>query len=161
MIGFQQEFSRKHSLQTRSRGAVLGFLFANMVKEVVEVDRTKGLAYCGLACFLCSRNASCAGCRNEGCQDKDWCKNYTCCRAKGLRGCWECAEFPCSGTRLDKLRNRTFAKMIAEYGEDRFMELLENNHKAGIIYHYEGQICGDYDTPATEEALRHLILKGR
>lgn len=51
--------------------------------------------------------------------------------------------------------------MIAEYGEDKFMELLENNHQAGIIYHYEGQICGDYDTPATEEALRHLILTGK
>lgn len=125
------------------------------------MDRTKGLAYCGLACFLCSRNALCPGCRNEGCQGKEWCKNFTCCRAKGLRGCWECDAFPCSGSKLDKLRNQTFATMIAEFGEDKFMDFLENNCEAGIIYHYEGQITGDYDKPATAEELRRLILTGK
>lgn len=61
---------------------------------------------------------------------------------------------------LDKLRVRTFAKFIAEHGEDKLMDALERNEAAGVKYHYEGQLVGDYDKPQTEEKIRQLILAG-
>lgn len=125
------------------------------------MDRTKGVAYCGLACCVCSENADCAGCRNEGCKGKDWCKSFSCCKEKGLNGCWECEQFPCNNPMLNKLRVRTFAKFIAEYGEVKLMDLLERNEAMGIVYHYEGQLVGDYDVPETEEGIRDLILYGK
>ncbi|MGE5528808.1 MAG: DUF3795 domain-containing protein [Patescibacteria group bacterium] len=121
------------------------------------MQREKGFAYCGLACCLCSENENCAGCRNEGCKDKDWCKNYNCCRGKGLNGCWECADFPCRGGMLDKMRIRVFAKFIAEHGESELLKCLERNEQAGIVYHYEGQLVGDYDIPQSEEELMRMI----
>lgn len=125
------------------------------------MDRTKGIAYCGLACCVCGHNATCAGCRNEGCEGKDWCKSFQCCKEKGLSGCWACAEFPCENPMFEKTRVRAFARFIAEYGEERLMELLERNEAAGMVYHYEGQLTGDYDIPETEEGIWALILRGK
>ncbi|HOJ12345.1 MAG TPA: DUF3795 domain-containing protein [Clostridiales bacterium] len=124
------------------------------------MDRGKGIAYCGLACCVCSENATCAGCRNEGCKNKEWCKSFNCCKIKGLNGCWECSEFPCKNQMLDKLRVRTFAKFIAEYGEEKFMDAIEKNELDGIVYHYEGQIIGDYDNTQGEDEIRQLLLRG-
>ncbi len=125
------------------------------------MDKEKGIAYCGLACCLCSENQNCAGCRNEGCKDKDWCKSFNCCKQRGLNGCWECIEFPCANEMFDKVRVRTFAKFIAEQGEEKLMQFLERNEKAGVIYHYEGKLIGDYDVPKTEEEIYRLILFGK
>lgn len=125
------------------------------------MNREKGIAYCGLACCLCSHNETCAGCRNEGCKDKDWCKNFICCREKGIAGCWECSEFPCSGSMLDKIRIRAFARFIKEYGEERLLDCVERNEKAGLSYHYEGELSGDYDKPSTEEEIMQLIMNGK
>ena len=124
------------------------------------MDRKKGVAYCGLACCICSENSTCAGCRNSGCKDKEWCKSFICCKEKNLGGCWECPDFPCDNPMLNKLRVRTFAKFISEYGENKLMDLLEKNEKSGLIYHYKGQLIGDYDKPATEEEIKQLILTG-
>lgn len=52
----------------------------------------KAIAYCGLACCVCSENDKCIGCQNGGCDIHGWCKNYNCCREKDLNGCWECVE---------------------------------------------------------------------
>jgi hypothetical protein len=120
----------------------------------------KGIGYCGLACCVCGENATCAGCRNEGCEGKEWCKNFNCCKQKGLNGCWECSEFPCRGGMLDKMRIRTFARFIKQYGIQKLMERLEKNEHAGIIYHYEGQIIGDYDVLLTEEEIFDKLLHG-
>lgn len=125
------------------------------------MEKEKGIAYCGLACCICSENYNCVGCRNSGCKDKEWCKPFNCCKQKGLNGCWECAEFPCSNEMHDKLRVRTFAKFIGEYGEEMLMQCLERNEKNCIIYHYNGQLLGDYDIPTTEEAIKELILHGK
>ena len=62
---------------------------------------------------------------------------------------------------LDKLRVRTFAKFIGEYGEEKLMECLERNEKNGLVYHYAGQIIGDYDIPTTEEEIKNMILFGK
>ena len=59
------------------------------------------IAYCGLVCCICSENKDCIGCQNGGCDIRGWCKNYNCCKEKGLNGCWECTEFPCAGSMLD------------------------------------------------------------
>lgn len=125
------------------------------------MNKEKGIAYCGLACCICGENATCAGCRNEGCKDKDWCKNFNCCKTKGLSGCWECSDFPCTGSTLDKIRIRTFSRFIKEYGEEKLINCLERNEKAGMVYHYSGKLIGDYDTPQTEEGIVELILNGK
>jgi hypothetical protein len=60
---------------------------------------------------------------------------------------------------LNKLRVRTFAKFIGEYGEGKLMDALEKNEIKGIVYHYSGELVGDYDEPLSEEATRDLILQ--
>ena len=96
------------------------------------MEREKGFAYCGLACCICSENETCEGCRNDGCKDKEWCKNFNCCRERGLSGCWECSEFPCTGNMLDKMRIRAFARFMKEYGENKFLDCLEINEREDI-----------------------------
>ncbi len=123
------------------------------------MDVNKGFAYCGLACSICSEK-DCPGCRLEGCTDKDWCKNFLCCREKGLPGCWACDAFPCQGTMLDKLRIRTFAGYIKAHGEEALMERLRINEQNGLVYHYEGQLVGDYDAADTEEGIIRIINEG-
>jgi len=124
------------------------------------MDWEKGMAYCGLACCVCSEKATCAGCRNDGCRDKDWCKNRNCCLSRGIKGCWECEAFPCEGGMLDKPRIRTFARMVNELGEARLMECLARNERDGVVYHDPGQLTGDYDRCESEAALAALIVKG-
>jgi hypothetical protein len=121
------------------------------------MEREKGVAYCGLACCVCGENETCAGCRNEGCKEKEWCKSFQCCKQKGLNGCWECSEFPCDNPMFTKIRVRTFAKFIAEYGDEKLMNVLENNEKDGMKYHYPSQLIGDYDNFKTEEDLRQFL----
>ena len=123
--------------------------------------RKKGFAYCGLACCLCAQNKQCAGCKSGQCTDQDWGKNYKCCREQGLDGCYLCDDFPCSDSMLDKLRIRTFSKYIALYGEEALLDCLERNERAGIVYHYENSIQGDYDQFDSEEESINFILHGK
>ncbi len=125
------------------------------------MERSKGIAYCGLACAVCGENAKCAGCRNDGCADREWCKNRNCCKAKGIAGCWECSSFPCAGTMLDKPRIRAFASFIREHGEALLLDCLERNERAGIRYHHQGKLTGDYDVPGTEKEIHNMILRGK
>jgi len=123
--------------------------------------RELGTGYCGLSCAACGGRNDCVGCRNEGCTNKDWCKNFKCCKEKGLNGCWECSNFPCEGGMLDKLRIRAFAKFIKENGEEEFLNCLKRNYKNGIVYHYEGEYSGDYDKFNTEEEIMNMIKYGK
>ena len=102
--------------------------------------KDKGIAFCGLACCVCGQNETCAGCRNDGCENREWCKNRSCCLEKGLSGCWECPDFPCQDTMLDKMRVRAFARFIREYGEALFKALHE-----GVI--------------VTESGLQYIVEK--
>lgn len=120
----------------------------------------KPIAYCGLACCVCAQNDSCVGCQNGECDVHGWCKNYNCCREKGLDGCWECSDFPCSGTMLDKPRIRAFARFAKEYGTDELARCLLRNKENGIVYHYDGQHIGDYDKCETEEEIIEMIKTG-
>ena len=125
------------------------------------MDRSKGIAFCGLACAVCDKNNTCVGCRDDGCADREWCKNRQCCMSKGLGGCWECPEFPCSGTMLDKLRPRTFAWFARRNGVELLLDCLERTEQAGIQYHHPGSLTGDYDVPQTEEGIVELLLHGK
>ena len=120
----------------------------------------KAIAYCGLACCVCSENDKCIGCQNGGCDIHGWCKNYNCCREKGLNGCWECVDFPCSGGMLDKPRIRAFAEFARRYGVDELEECLLRNKEKGVEYHYEGQLDGDYDKCQNEEEIIEMIKNG-
>lgn len=88
------------------------------------------------------------------------CKNYNCCREKGLNGCWECNEFPCSGGMLDKPRIRAFVRFVNEYGENKLVRCLLRNKENGIQYHYAGQLVGDYDKGKTEDEIIEMIKTG-
>ena len=124
------------------------------------MDREKGLAYCGLACCVCGERDTCDGCRQGGCSDHSWCKNFACCQKKGLSGCWECPDFPCEGGMLDKLRIRAFASFIRENGEEAMFSALEKNERLGVVYHQKGQLTGDYDRFATEEEIKNFLRTG-
>ncbi len=118
----------------------------------------KGIAYCGLACCLCSENQNCAGCRNEGCTGKGSCAVFRCCKDNGRAGCWECPDFPCDAGILQKNpRTRAFVRFTAKYGEDDLLQLLERNEQHGFLYHYPGRLTGDYDLPQTENEILRLL----
>lgn len=125
-----------------------------------DVGKMNAVAYCGLACCLCSENQTCAGCQDGGCESHAWCKNYACCREKGLAGCWECESFPCAGTMLDQPRIRAFAAFAGLYGAGELERCLLRNREKGIRYHYEGQLVGDYDACETEEEIIRMIQTG-
>lgn len=120
----------------------------------------KGIAFCGLACCLCSEGLNCSGCKNKGCTEYTNCKNFSCCQEKKINGCWECSEFPCTGTMLDKIRLRAFADFVRIQGEKELVSHLMRNKVRGISYHYPGQLLGDYDKGKTEEEIMNIILHG-
>ncbi len=120
----------------------------------------KGIAYCGLACCLCSENLNCSGCKNKGCGEHANCKNFNCCQEKKINGCWECSDFPCTGTMLDKKRLRAFADFVRTQGEKELVSHLMRNNVRGISYHYPGQLLGDYDKGKTEEEIKNIIING-
>jgi len=115
-----------------------------------------GLAYCGLACCVCGKQDTCAGCRNLGCKNVEWCKHFDCCRGKGLKGCWECDEFPCGGMH-DKVRVKAFVEFIKLNGEEKMMDCLDRNEKDGIVYHYPGKYEGDYDKCKTVDEVIEML----
>ena len=122
------------------------------------MDRDKGIAYCGLACCVCSENENCAGCRNDGCEGKGGCQPFDCCSSrKGtgqeIAGCWECEKFPCDTKMLQNMRIRAFARFIQKYGVQRLIDVLESNERQGVVYHHPGGLVGDYDQFESEEAL--------
>jgi hypothetical protein len=120
------------------------------------VNREKGLAYCGLACYVCGENNVCAGCRSLGCKNFESCKHFDCCREKGYNGCWECADFPCGGMH-DKVRVRAFVEFVRQNSEEKMLDCLERNEKAGITYHYQGQYEGDYDKFSTVDEVIKML----
>ncbi len=124
------------------------------------MKRELGIAYCGLACCLCSENAHCAGCRDGGCADKDWCENRRCAMEKGVEGCYACAETACRKGLLGKSKPRGFTEFIRRYGMDELLDRLAENERNGVAYHREG-ITGDYDEPEDAEALFALIRTGK
>lgn len=130
------------------------------------MKRELGIARCGLACCLCSENAACRGCRQDGfldlawCKDAAWCKNRSCCLSKGLDGCWACPDRACrKGLFAEKIKPLAFTEFIRRYGMAALLDRLEANEKAGVVYHREG-IFGDYDDFDDLEELIRFIRTG-
>lgn len=123
-------------------------------------DADRGIAFCGLACCVCRENGNCAGCRKGGCGERETCRNYQCCSQKGLEGCWECGDFPCDAPMLAKTRVRAFAEYVAEYGKERLMAALKRNEECGVLYHYDGQLTGDYDLFQRKEEIIAFLERG-
>ena len=117
-----------------------------------------GVARCGLACCLCSENIECNGCNSENCPDNDWCENKKCSIEKGFNNCYQCDE-DCRRGLLKNIKPYAFNLFIKKYGEEKFMECLERNEVAGIVYHREG-INGDYDDFDNVEDLISFIYTG-
>lgn len=125
------------------------------------MSSSRGIAYCGLACFLCGHSDDCPGCRHEGCSNKEWCKSYSCCKEMGIDGCWQCSEFPCDANpMLSKPKIRAFIRFITEHGQEKFIKATKKSQTDGMVYHYKGGIIGDYDKPETEDEIIELIKIG-
>lgn len=123
------------------------------------MKRELGIARCGLACCLCSKNETCSGCVSDECPDKDWCENRKCSIEKGIEHCYAC-EVDCKKGFLSKVKPYAFNLFIKRYGEDRLLDCLEENEKKGIIYHREG-LNGDYDGFDDAEKLIDFVMNGR
>ena len=81
------------------------------------MKRELGIARCGLACCLCSENATCKGCKRDGfmelswCKDAEWCENRKCVIEKNLLGCYECTPAECrKGLYAEKIKAKAFAE---------------------------------------------------
>lgn len=125
-----------------------------------KMRRELGIAYCGLACCICSENSGCKGCKQNGCAAWDQCQNYGCVTGRGLEGCWDCPDFPCGKGMLQKPRMRAFVRFAKEHGEKGLLDCLMRNERAGIVYHYPGTLTGDYDLENEREIL-DLLEHGR
>ncbi len=122
--------------------------------------RCLGLAYCGLACCLCSENRDCPGCQSAAAPCYEKCENFPCVRERGLSGCWQCPDFPCGkGMHGNNPRARAFVQFAKEHGPDKLLECLERNRWAGVAYHHPSKLTGDYDG-LTQEEIFDLLLNG-
>ena len=124
------------------------------------MKRELGFAPCGLACCLCGENETCPGCRSDGCPNREACKNRLCCAEKALDGCWACPGFPCAGGMLGKPRIRAFAAYLKAHGAEKLLDRLARNEREGLLYHYPGQIIGDYDLFDTQTEIWSAIENG-
>ena len=121
------------------------------------MKRELGIAYCGLACCMCSENVDCPGCRADGWINWESCPNRRDCLDRDLEGCWACRSFPCAGTILDNPRIRAFARYAGAFGQVALLDCLAEGERRGLSYHYPGKLTGDYDSPGTEEDIFALL----
>lgn len=133
-------------------------LFVMIMSEVIEMQREKGISYCGLACALCA-NQDCLGCQKKGCEHFASCEIHACCTRKQIKGCAYCDEYPCVQKMLKKPRIAVFNDIIKHYGEEILLDCLDRNEKIGICHHYENSIVGDYDQLESMDEIKTLILK--
>lgn len=119
--------------------------------------RKDPVAFCGLACSLCEHDKNCVGCQQGGCEAHGWCKNYICCRECGLDGCWECSDFPCNDSMLDKPRIRAFASFAKQFGVEELTACMMRNRLNGTVYHKNGSLVGDYDKCKTQAEIFAML----
>ena len=53
-----------------------------------------------------------------------------------------------------------FAEYVAEYGKERLMAALKRNEECGVLYHYDGQLTGDYDLFQRKEEIIAFLERG-
>ena len=102
------------------------------------------IAYCGHHCKYCFYD-DCSGCRsdNPSCSyanlfDDKKCPNITCCKNKGITGCYECPELPqCEHgffSRKDEQVAKATALFIQQYGLLEYDKALKASIEKGIKY---------------------------
>lgn len=134
-----------------------------MEKTAEEI--TKSIAPCGLICALCPDN--CKGCNfSEDSEIPCVCFQRKCCRSKDLRGCWECADFPCDKNMFDEsthgFRLKAFVQCAKEDGIEMLTKCIIRNEKMGIIYQRDHKnYIGDYDGLKSQEDVLKLLRTGK
>ncbi len=118
-----------------------------------------GIARCGLACCLCSENATCKGCDSGDCPGSQWCENRKCSIEAGISHCYLCDK-DCRKDILSKIKPYGFTVFAKQYGIEALLKCLEENEKNGVVYHREG-IIGDYDDFDDLEELISFIKNGK
>jgi hypothetical protein len=114
------------------------------------------IAYCGLDCPTCvhsnKEREACAGCHQGG--GAADCYQRKCCEERGLNGCWQCDEFPCSqGFFGDKVWRGLCVgccEVIRKVGKDRYARLVRE--KMG-----EQVELGDYRFKTTRDIEKTLL----
>ena len=122
------------------------------------MNRSLGIARCGLACCLCAAGEECGGCNSENCRGASWCENRRCSLERQLGHCHECGK-DCRKGLLSKVKPYGFTLFAKRYGEEELLDCLERNERAGIVYHRDG-ITGDYDGFDDVEELIWFIRTG-
>ena len=115
----------------------------------------RGIAYCGLACVLCS-SADCSGCVSEIACGKD-CAIGKCAVEKGVDGCYACPDYPCGEDMLKNKRIKAFNRYMQDFGKDALIKRLDANNQKGIAYHKPDGSIGDYDILETEDEIYELL----
>lgn len=124
------------------------------------------ISYCGLICKLCHLAEECDGCQSSAnrCENHSgkWggCFHRKCCIQQGIKGCWECKDFPCDNDMYSPthdLRIRAFARCIKEDGIEKLAEYIIENEKQGIRYGYQK----DYDFKQNEDMVLKLLRTGK
>lgn len=130
------------------------FFMQKTAEEIAE-----SIAPCGFICGMCydtvSRN--CPGCQNED----EVCPIRVCCANRSIRGCWECADFPCCECNFRGVRIRAFLQCTKEESIQALAGYLLRNAKNGIHYHNGKTYRGDYDVCETEEQVIDLLHNGK
>jgi len=139
----------------------------------MNFNKERGIAYCGLACVLCS-STNCSGCVSEIVCGKD-CAIGKCAVQKGVDGCYACPDYPgrigeqdakhptspCDEGMLQNKRIRAFNRYAQEFGKDALIERLYVNNQNGIAYHKPDESAGDYDVLETEDKIYELLRYGQ
>lgn len=114
------------------------------------------IAYCGLDCSICihasATREGCAGCHQKG-GPKD-CYQRRCCIGKGLEGCWQCDEFPCSNGFFgnDEWKGLCIGccQVIRKVGAERYAQLARKKMGEQIE-------LGDYRFKSVEDIVNILM----
>lgn len=118
------------------------------------------IAPCGFICALCvkARQDGCRGCGTNG----EICPILDCCKRRGIKGCWACADFPCCEcSSFRSVRIRAFLQCAREEGTEKLSEYLAANEKRGLRYHYGYTFQGDYDGFRSVEEVLAVLRTGK
>ena len=113
-------------------------------------DSLDAVAYCGLACLICSETdpegANCPGCRAGG--GEAGCHQRLCCKGRGIDGCWQCDDFPCDEGFATDGHDPAFrgfwvasVRAVREHGLDRYVALVRE--KMGECVDHADYRCVD------------------
>ena len=130
----QMPFSRHWIMHVEAMRRIKNKLCQQAKKGVDQI------AYCGLSCGHCFLTQWCGSCRTiyntcsfATCSPDGVCPNETCCKEKGLDGCYECSELHACRKgfySLGKETNaiRAMALFIQNYGKEELLQVLDTLH---------------------------------